>query len=115
VRRAWIAVGAALILIYSLGPIVWIAIASITPERQRDPASVWSSNRAVEYFPARPTLDNYAALFETVPFATYFRNSAIVAGATMVVALVCGSLGAYGFSRFRFRFRGPLLSATLMS
>ena len=114
-RRAWIAVGAALILIYSLGPIVWIAIASITPERQRDPASVWSSNRAVEYFPARPTLDNYGALFETVPFATYFRNSAIVAGGTMVVALVCGSLGAYGFSRFRFRFRGPLLSATLMS
>jgi multiple sugar transport system permease protein len=115
VRRLWIAIGAALILIYSLGPIAWIAVASITPERQRDPAGVWDSNRAVEYFPSRPTLGNYAALFESLPFATYFRNSAIVASGTMALALTAGSLGAYGFSRFRFRFRGPLLSATLMS
>jgi ABC-type glycerol-3-phosphate transport system permease component len=114
-RRVWIAVGAALILIYSLGPIAWIAVASITPERQPDAESVWNSNRTVDYFPARPTLDNYAALFENVPFATYFRNSTIVATGTMIIALAAGSLGAYGFTRFRFRGRGALLSGTLMS
>ena len=114
-RRLWILCGTVVILIYSLGPIAWIAVASVTPEHRRDTAGVWNSNRAVEYLPARPTLENYAALFENVPFASYFRNSAIVATGTMLVALAAGSLGAYGFSRFRFRFRGPLLSATLMS
>lgn len=106
---------AALILLYSLGPIAWIAVASITPERQRDPGAVWSSNRPVDYFPTRPTLGNYTALFENAPFATYFRNSVVVATGTMIIALASGSLGAYGFARFRFRFRGALLSATLMS
>lgn len=113
-RRAWVALGAALILIYSLGPLVWIAVASVTPERQST-QGVWESNRAVNYLPAHPTWANYRALFDTVPFATYFRNSAVVASGTMVIALTTGSLGAYGFSRFRFRFRGPLLGATLMT
>ena len=114
-RQVWIAVGTAVILTYSLAPIVWILIASITPEQQPGTAGVWSSTRAVDYFPGQPTIANYAALFESVPFAKYFRNSMIVALGTMVLALTVGSLGAYGFVRFRFRGRGPLLSVTLMA
>ncbi|MBV9785443.1 MAG: carbohydrate ABC transporter permease [Acidisphaera sp.] len=114
-RPIGIPLGAALILGYSLLPIIWIAIASITPERQPSAGATWQSGRAVDYFPSHPTTANFAALFDTVPFATYFRNSAVVACGTMIVALAVGSLGAYGFVRFRFRGRGPLLSATLMA
>jgi ABC-type glycerol-3-phosphate transport system permease component len=54
-------------------------------------------------------------LFETVKFGTYFLNSTIVATGTMLLALVVASLGAYGFVRFRFVGRKPLLIATLMA
>ncbi len=115
IRRLGLAVGAAMILVYSLAPILWILIASVTPERTPDSAGSWQSSRVVDYFPQHPNFANYAALFDTVPFATYFRNSAIIAVGTMVLALTVGSLAAYGFVRFRFRGRGPLLSVTLMS
>jgi ABC-type glycerol-3-phosphate transport system permease component len=113
-RRAGIAVGAAVVLLYSLAPILWLLIASLTPEHAPS-THVWDSARAVVYFPRNPSLENYGALFETVPFGLYFRNSLIVATGTMVLALTLGSLAAYGFVRFRFRGRGQLLSATLMS
>src|SRR5580704_1258544 len=52
-----------------------------------DPDRVWQSSRAVEYLPHHPTLANYQALFVAVPFANYFRNSAIIALGTMTLAL----------------------------
>ncbi len=115
-RSLGLLIGAALILTYSLAPIVWILIASVTPELQADVlGAAWQSSRAVEYFPHHPTLDNYTALFSAVPFAIYSRNSAIIAAGTMCLALTVGSLGGYGFVRFRFRGRGPLLSTMLMA
>jgi multiple sugar transport system permease protein len=114
-RRVGLVIGACAILAYSLAPIIWILIASVSPELQPSSTGTWQSARAVSYFPSHPTLSNYTSLFATVPFATYFRNSAIIALGTMTLALTVGSLAAYGFVRFRFRFRGPLLSATLMA
>jgi len=114
-HRSAIALGAVAILAYSLGPFVWMAIASITPEARPDIAGTWQSGRAVHYWPDAPTLGNYESLFANTPFGTYFRNSTIVATGTMLLALAVGSLGAYGFVRFRFRGRGPLLTAVLMA
>ena len=114
-KRAAILVGAIVVLAYSLGPFIWMAIASITPEVRADPSKPWMSGRGVEYFPAEPTFLNYVHLFENLPFAIYFRNSVIVATGTMLLALLVGSLGAYGFVRFRFKGRGPILFAMLMA
>lgn len=115
VRNSLLALGSAAILVYSLAPFLWIFIGSITPEIKPDLSKPWLSVRTVEYFPAQPTLQNYYDLFRNVPFAVYFRNSAIVATCTTILALVAASLGAYGFVRFRFRGRGPLLVTTLMA
>jgi multiple sugar transport system permease protein len=114
-RRCWVAAGAAVILAYSLAPFMWILIASITPEATADASHPWSSARAVQYFPAAPTLRNYVDLFRDVPFALYFRNSTIVATGTMLLGLVLASLGAYGFVRFRFTGRASLLTAMLLT
>jgi ABC-type glycerol-3-phosphate transport system permease component len=114
-RRMGLVIGACAILIYSLAPIIWILIASTTPELRPSATGTWQSARAVTYFPSHPTVANYVTLFSTVPFATYFRNSAIIALGTMTVALTFGSFAAYGFVRFRFRFRASLLSGTLMA
>jgi ABC-type glycerol-3-phosphate transport system permease component len=112
-RRLLIGLGAALVLVWSLAPVVWLLIASITPEQTAETGRTWSSARAVDYFPAEPSLQNYRALFVNVPFAAYFRNSVIIASGTALVALTVASLGAYGFVRFRFRLRGPLLVTVL--
>jgi multiple sugar transport system permease protein len=115
VRRIWIAAGATAIVAFCLAPFLWILIASITPEAVPDASQPWSSERAVQYFPTEPTLRNYVDLFRDVPFALYFRNSTIVASGTMILGLVLASLGAYGFVRFRFVGRGPLLTAMLLT
>lgn len=114
-RRLGILIGALVIVGWSLAPILWMAVGSITPEVKPDLSKPWSSTRGVVYFPEEPTLQNYRDLFETVKFGTYFLNSTIVATGTMLLALVVASLGAYGFVRFRFVGRGPLLTATLMA
>ena len=108
-------VGAGVILAFALAPFLWIFVASITPEVKADPARPWMSVRTVEYLPREPTLENYVDLLRNVAFVTYFRNSAIVATGTMVLTLVVASLGAYGFVRFRFPGRAPLLVAMLMA
>jgi ABC-type glycerol-3-phosphate transport system permease component len=110
-----VALGSAAILAFSLAPFLWILIASLTPEARPDLSKPWLSVRRVEYFPAQPTLHNYVDLFRNVRFAVYFRNSAIVATGTMLLALAVASLGAYAFVRFRFRGRGPLLVAMLIA
>jgi multiple sugar transport system permease protein len=115
VRRTAIVAGAALIVAFSVAPFLWVMIASITPEAVPDASKPWLSQRMVQYFPAEPTLHNYFALFRTVPFARYFRNSAIVASGTMLLGLGLASLGAYGFVRFRFTGRSALLTAMLLT
>lgn len=115
IRTIWTVIGSAAVLLYSLGPLLWIFIASITPELKADFDRAWLSNRQVTYFPSEPTLANYGALFETVPFATYFRNSAIIATGNMVLTLAVASLGAYGFVRFKFFGRSSFLVAMLVA
>jgi ABC-type glycerol-3-phosphate transport system permease component len=112
-RRVLIALGAVLVLTWSLAPVAWLVIASISPEQAAQPGQTWSSARAVQYFPDHPGLQNYVQLFANVPFAAYIRNSAIVASCTALLALTVACLGAFGFVRFRFRFRGPLLVTVL--
>jgi ABC-type glycerol-3-phosphate transport system permease component len=114
-RRVWVGIGAAAILLYSLGPLIWLFIASITPELKADFSRAWMSNRTVVYLPSQPTVDNYYELFNKVPFELYFRNSAIIATGNMLLTLVVASLGAYGFVRFRFFGRSTLLVAILIA
>ncbi|MBL4646801.1 MAG: carbohydrate ABC transporter permease [Rhizobiales bacterium] len=119
-KRGWlprilIFLGAIFIVIYSTAPFIWMLIASITPEHVATDDAVWLSTRKVEFFPSEPSLVNYFTLFDNVPFALYFRNSAIIATGTMCLSLFAASLGAYAFSRFRFAGRRPLLVAMLMA
>jgi multiple sugar transport system permease protein len=115
IRRIWIGVGAAVLLLYSLGPFIWMFISSITPELKADFDRAWLSNRQVTYLPNPPTIDNYFELFEKVPFGLYFRNSTIIATGNMLLTLVVASLGAYGFVRFRFAGRSSFLVAMLVA
>lgn len=54
------------------------------------------------FLPMAPTLDNFFAVFDTVPFAQYLMNSLLVAFIAVVVTQFTSILAAYGFSVLRF-------------
>ena len=65
----------------------------------------------VQWWPAAPTLDAYAAIWLGRPYGRYFLNSLAVAAATTLVSIALAALAGYGFSRYRFRGAGGLLMA----
>lgn len=48
----------------------------------------------------KPTLDNYATIFQEEPFLLFFGNSMIVALLSTLVCLVIGAPAAYSYARF---------------
>jgi raffinose/stachyose/melibiose transport system permease protein len=59
--------------------------------------------------PARPTFDNYIAIFAQLKLGEYFRNSVIVLVATLVpYVLICSAAG-FAFAKLKFPLRIPLL------
>lgn len=95
----------AAILVFTLGPYLWMALTSLTAEDQlftRGPSIfdlVWS---------------NYERLFANVGFARNMLDSLIVASGTVVVGLALSVTAAYSFSRFEFRFKRLLLLQFLL-
>jgi multiple sugar transport system permease protein len=108
---------ALLLIIFIVGPLFWVAVASIQGESEllRKPQRI---------FPKNPTLENYNYVFTgKIPTAfevkgqllrsrisqearlipAALKNSFIVAAAVMGINLIFGTLGAYTFSRLRFR------------
>ena len=119
---------ALLLIIFIVGPLVWVAVASIQGENEllRHPPRV---------IPQNPTLDNYNYVFTgKIPTAyevkgqlrsrisqearlipAALKNSFIVATSVMTVNLVVGSLAAYTFSRSHFRWKKATLNFILAS
>lgn len=80
-----------LLALFILLPFFWMVSVSLKPatEAFAIPARLW---------PEAPTLENYVTAFRP-EFRTYFLNSLIVSGASVVITVVLGLLGAYSFSR----------------
>jgi multiple sugar transport system permease protein len=55
--------------------------------------------------PSVPRFDNYARVFEIVPYGTFYLNTVIIAGTATLGNVVCAALAGYGFARFRWRGR----------
>jgi raffinose/stachyose/melibiose transport system permease protein len=53
--------------------------------------------------PAHLMWQNYAAVWDAAHFSVYFRNSVVVAVASMALILLTGTLAAYALGRYRFR------------
>jgi multiple sugar transport system permease protein len=84
-----------LVVILSIAPIIYLLITSFKePELTFVIPPVWNFT---------PTWQNYEEVLSSTSFDRYFLNSIVVAVTTTAIALVLGTLAAYGFSRFRFR------------
>ena len=70
-----------------------------------------------QLLPHHITFDNFIGAWKQIPFLTYFFNSFIVAGFTVVLNLILSSLAAYPLARMDFKgknFLFCLVLATIM-
>lgn len=67
------------------------------------------------WLPESFSLEAFKRLWEEYPFETYFKNSLIIVGASMVVAVFASCLAGYGLTRFRFRGRNGLMTFILVT
>jgi multiple sugar transport system permease protein len=86
-----------LIAVFALlvGPFIWQFGMSLKSSGE----SIYSANP----FPASPTLDNYAAVAQTIPVFRYLGNSLVVALSSAVLNCVFSALAGFALARLRFR------------
>jgi multiple sugar transport system permease protein len=87
----------AVLLAIALVPIYWMVAASLKSNKE--------ITQDATLYPHEPSLDNYRRLFSQKQFGDYLTNSLMVTSASVVLALVAGSLGGYAIARFHLRFR----------
>ncbi|MEQ4303996.1 carbohydrate ABC transporter permease [Plantactinospora sp. B6F1] len=95
----WVFTGA--VAVVFLFPLVWTAVASVSPQAGTNQASGWG-------FGNYTTLADYQA-----GVWRYLANSAFVSLLTVALTLLISLLGGYAFARFRFPGRNILFLLTL--
>ncbi|WP_335947201.1 carbohydrate ABC transporter permease [Salipiger bermudensis] len=93
------------ILVFTLGPYLWMFITSISDE-----STLFTEGPSL----LGATIENYTRLFRTVGFADNLLDSFIVAGGTVIVGLSLSVTAAYSFSRFNFRGKRILMLQFLL-
>lgn len=99
-----IRLGLIVLCILVLLPAFWVITASVQPG-----SSAFSSS----LFPTAFTLKNYAQIFDQ-GFWTWLRNSLLICTFTGFIQLTVNAMGAYAFSRLRFRGRRVGLMTLLL-
>ena len=98
----------AFVMIY---PLLWMFFSSF-----KDTDTIF--NTAGELFPREIVTENYVngwRGFAKVSFGTFFQNSAFIAVTATIGTLISSAFVAYSFARCRFRGRGILFPAMLVS
>lgn len=101
-------IGAQILLaVFVLLPFFWMFSVSLKPATEpfAIPARLW---------PEDPTLVNYVTAFRP-EFRTYFLNSMIVSGASVVITVTLGLLAAYSFTRGQLVIITALMSAVVLA
>ena len=98
--------GAVVLALVGAFPLFWMLSTSLKPSGE-----IFATPPGL--IPTRPTFDNFWRLFTETSFLTYFRNSATVALAAVLLTLAVSSLGAYGLTRFSFRGRDQVAGLIL--
>jgi multiple sugar transport system permease protein len=87
--------------IFALVPFLWMISTSL-----KTPAQLFVFPPTLIPNPIAP--ENYLNAWNALPVSAMLLNSVFVTGLAMVGELLSASLVAYGFARFRFRFRNAL-------
>lgn len=74
-----------------------------------NPTALWPTD------PIDPIWANYVELWTQRQFDSYTSNSIMVAVVTTFIVMILGTLGGYGFSRFRFKYDNYVFVGILMA
>lgn len=88
-------VGMVLAILFIGLPLVFIVLTSFKQQSE-------IYTQPVTWFPSEFSFDNYANVFERVPFLNYFRNSIIITVILCLVKIILGVISAYALSILRF-------------
>lgn len=105
--RMLLILGQVCLAIFVLLPFFWMFSVSLKPATEpfAIPARLW---------PVDPTLDNYVTAFRP-EFRTYFLNSIIVSGSSVVITVTLGLLAAYSFTRSQLVLITVLMSGVVLA
>lgn len=106
--RAGLYAAYVVIIIFFLFPVFWVISMSLktVPQLFATPPI---------FFPiSDPQFSNYSYVLTSTPILRYLLNSAIIVLLTVFFTVVVATLAAYGFSRYSFRYKNPLLLAVLV-
>ncbi len=83
-------------------PLLWMITASL-----REPGL--APPRTIEWLPASPSADNYAAVFELLPFGRYLLNSLAVVALAVPLTVITASMGGFAMALLERRSRAVLV------
>jgi multiple sugar transport system permease protein len=113
-QRALIRLGVAVCVVIICTPGLWVALAAFRPNVEiMSKPPVWVPHLTLDNFEAMLGLLPNVEL--AIPVGHYFRNSLIASIASTVVAVTFGTMGGYAFARYRFRGKGALFLAFMLS
>ena len=91
-----------------LFPILYALSSSFLTERQLiDPSVVW--------IPKEITFENYAAAWEVLEYGSNFVFTMFLVVVSTLLQIFGCTLAAYGFARFKFKFRGLLFFCVIIT
>lgn len=93
---------AALTFVVMIFPVYWMIITAFKPT-----AEIQSSSPS--FLPLHPTLEHFATAVEAPGFWLFWRNSLVVTGVAVLLALVVSLLAAFAIARMRWRGRGAFV------
>jgi len=89
-----------------LFPLSWVLLGSF-----KHPTEIFTYPPT--FFPRQFTFENYVEVFTRTEMVNYILNTIIAAVSSTVLSLMFASLAGYGFSRYEFKMKYPLLVAML--
>ena len=109
VRRGLLLLPLAVYTAFSAGPYLWTAMMSL-----RTTDEIYRSHYGL---PIPAHWGKYVTAWTEFGYATYFRNSAVVAVVSVLLVTVLGAMAGFGFGRRRyaFRLREPLFLLIFLS
>jgi len=97
-----------LLTVLFLAPVLWALASAFKPA-----GSIVSDPLGLDLGAA--TLDNYRRMFDDVPLARGFANTAVVLVFKGSLTMVLAPLAAFGFAKYRFRGRSLLFGTVLVT
>lgn len=96
------------LVLFSVLPFLWTIVTSLKTETAiYAPKPSWIPNPLI--------WDNYYTVLSNPNMINYFKNTIIVALLSTLISMIVSVLAAYGFSRYKFPGRTPLLYAVLFT